>query len=138
MGITSSGCLRNLLIAAVLSIFISLLLIPGEQILRFLRQPEEVIPIAADYARVCIPGVLPFLAFAVLRQTLQALAHLRPVVVTIVAANLANVGLNWVLIFGHLGFPALGAVGAAWATSVCRYLMALGLLAFAWNPLRRH
>src|SRR5437667_7866732 len=73
----SRGLQRGLLIAAVLSILISLLLIPGEQILRFLRQPEEVIPIAADYARVCIPGVLPFLAFAVLRQTLQALAHLR-------------------------------------------------------------
>jgi len=134
----SRGLQRGLLIAAVLSIFVSLLLIPGEHILRFLRQPEEVIPIAADYARVCIPGVLPFLAFTVLRQTLQALAHLRPVVVTIVVANLANVGLNWVLIFGHLGFPVLGAVGAAWATSVCRYLMALGLLASAWSLLRPH
>jgi MATE family, multidrug efflux pump len=50
----------------------------------------------------------------------------------------ANVGLNWVLIFGHLGFPRLGAVGSAWATSFCRFLMAAGLLAFGWNELRQH
>ena len=46
------------------------------------------------------------------------------IVWTIVAANLLNVFLNWVLIFGNLGFPRMGAVGSAWGSSVARWFMA--------------
>jgi MATE family multidrug resistance protein len=134
----SRGLQRGLVIAAALSVSTSLLLAPGEYFLTFLRQPADVVPVAADYARACIPGVFPFLAFAVLRQVLQAVGVVKPIVLIIVVSNLANVGLNWVLIFGHLGFPRLGAVGSAWATSFCRFLMAAGLLAFGWNELRQH
>lgn len=134
----SRGLQRGLVIAAALSVPTSLLLVPGEYLLTFLRQPADVVPIAADYARACIPGVFPFLAFVVLRQALQAMARVKPIVLVILVSNLANVGLNWILIFGHLGFPLLGAVGAAWATSFCRFLMAAGLLAAGWKELRPH
>jgi MATE family multidrug resistance protein len=55
-----------------------------------------------------------------------------------------NLLLNWVLIYGRLGFPALGAVGSGWASSVSRWVMFLGLVALAWpllgeyaRPVRR-
>ncbi len=57
-----------------------------------------------DTPLASIPGVFPFLAFIVLRQTLQAMGRVAPIVVTIVLANLANLFFNWVLIFGKLGF----------------------------------
>jgi multidrug resistance protein, MATE family len=127
---------RGLVLAGVLSCGLSLALLPGETLLRLLGQPEEIVPLAAAYARANIPGVFPFLAFVMLRQSLQAMGRTRPIVVTIVAANGANVLLNWALIFGHLGSPPLGAVGSGWATSICRGIMAAGLLAFAWRDLR--
>ena len=52
-----------------------------------------------------------------------------PIVAAIVVANLANAALNWVLIFGHLGFPAMGVVGSAWATSVSWGLLVVGPVA---------
>jgi multidrug resistance protein, MATE family len=55
------------------------------------RQPPEVIPIAAGYALWSIPGTLPFYWFVVLRQTLQGMARVAPILWTILAANLLNV-----------------------------------------------
>jgi MATE family multidrug resistance protein len=63
---------------------------------------------------------------------------MRPIVVTIVGANLVNVLLNWVLIYGRLGAPPLGIAGSAWATTASRWLMTLALLALAWRDLRPH
>ena len=127
---------RGALLAFTLSIPAGLALVPGETLLTFLQQPLEVVPVAAGYALVSIPGIFPFLAFIVLRQTLQAMGRVAPIVVTIVVANLANLFFNWVLIFGNLGFPELGAVGSGWASSLSRWLMLLGLLGFSWPLLR--
>jgi MATE family multidrug resistance protein len=130
------GVQRGLLVAVALTVWTSVLLWPGRPLLALLRQPEDVVPIAAAYGRTLIPGMLPFFLFVVFRQSLQAMGRVAPIVVAIVAANLANVFFNWVLIYGRLGAPVLGAVGSGWATSICRWLMALGLLFAAWPLLR--
>jgi MATE family multidrug resistance protein len=127
---------RGGLLALALSIPASLALLPGAGLLTFLRQPLEVVPVAAGYALASIPGVFPFLAFIVLRQTLQAMGRVAPIVVTIVLANLANLFFNWVLIYGNLGFPSMGAVGSGWASSLSRWLMLVGLLGFSWPLLK--
>ena len=49
--------------------------------------------------------------------------------VIMLVANLINAGLNWVLIYGNLGAPALGAMGAVLATSTVRWLAAGALIA---------
>ena len=119
---------RGLVLCGTLSLPLSLLLIPGEWLMSPLRQPAEVVPLAAAYARACIGGVVPYLGFIALRQTVQAFALVRPVVVAVVIANIANAVLDWAMVFGRLGFPAMGAVGSGWATTICRWLMALLLL----------
>ena len=132
---------RGLVLCAALSLPLSLLLIPGEWLMAPLHQPAEVVPLAAGYARACIAGVLPYLAFIALRQTVQAFALVRPVVVAVVIANVANAILDWAMVFGKLGFPAMGAVGSGWATTICRWLMALLLLwgcRHALIPFLRH
>jgi len=83
-------------------------------------------------------GLWPFLFFVVLRQSLQAIGRLTPVVVTIVVANLLNAALNWVFIFGHLGAPSLGVAGSAISTLVSRWMMFVMLLALSWKELRPH
>ena len=129
---------RGLILAAVLAVPGAAALVPGELVFSVLHQPPEVIPIAAGYARISAPGLLPFFAFVVLRQTLQAVERLRPIVLTIVLANLANLGLDLVLVFGLAGAPRLGALGSAWATLACRWLMAVGLLVLARRDLAPH
>jgi MATE family multidrug resistance protein len=129
------GVQRGVLLAVLLSVPTSLALLPAAALLRALGQPEEVIPAAARYVAWSLPSVPAYLAFVVLRQSLQAMAHTRAIVLTIVGANLLNLGLDWALIFGHLGLPALGTDGSAIATTVSRWAMTLFLLAAAWRPL---
>jgi MATE family multidrug resistance protein len=129
---------RGLLLALTMTIPCMVLLLFAEPVLQALGQPPRLAQGAAVYSRCLVPGVLPFYAFIVLRQTLQARELMRPIVLTIIGANLANVALNWVLIYGRLGAPRLGIAGSAWATTVSRWLMTLALLALAWDELRPH
>jgi len=130
------GLQRGMVLALALSIPTSLLYLAVEPVLTFVRQPAELIPLAAAYVYRVLPAILPFFVFVVLRQSLQAHRRTRPIVITIVVANLLNAVLNYVWIFGKIGFPALGVIGSAWATLVSRWFMALFLLAIGWSHLR--
>ena len=131
---------RGVLLALALTIVTCVCFIPVEPILGLLRQPPEAVPDAARYVRIAIPGVFPFYTFIVFRQSLQAMGRVAPVLWTVLAANLLNVGLNWVFIFGHLGAPPLGVAGASLATSISRWAMAVALLGLSghllWSRLR--
>jgi multidrug resistance protein, MATE family len=129
---------RGVLAALLLTLATAATFLPAAPVLAALRQPRDVVPTSAAYVLVCIPGVLPFFGFVVLRQTLQAMRRTAAIVVAIVAANLVNAGLNWLLIFGNLGAPRLGPVGSAWASTSARWLMFLILLALGWRELRPH
>lgn len=127
---------RGLVLALLLSVPVSLAHLAARPVLTAVQQPAEIVPLASRYALLMIPGIFPFLAFTVFRQTLQALERLRPVVVTILLANLINAALNYMLIFGHFGAPPLGVTGSALATTLSRWIMGVGLLAAAWSSLR--
>ena len=129
---------RGLILAVLLGIVTMVGMIPAAPTLRFFRQPVEVIPATALYVHIGAAGLVPFLVFVVLRQSLQAISRLAPIVTTIVAANLLNAFLNWVLIFGHLGAPALGVAGSAIGTVISRWVMCVMLLVLAWPDLRPH
>lgn len=121
------GVQRGLVLAAGLTLLALVPLLLVEPVISLLRQPPDVIPLAAGYVRAATPGIPAFLGFVVLRQTLQAMDRVRPIILAIVVANLVNVVLNWTLVFGHLGFPALGPIGTGWASTFSRWTMLLGL-----------
>jgi multidrug resistance protein, MATE family len=129
---------RGMVLAIALAIGTSVVMAPAAPVLRLLHQPPEIVPDAAAYLRVSITGTLPFFAFVVLRQSLQAMHRVAPIVVTIVVANLCNAALNWVFVYGHLGSPSLGVVGSSIATAISRWVMMLLLLALSWRDLAPH
>jgi MATE family multidrug resistance protein len=126
---------RGLIVAFLLSIPTSLVLVPGESLLDLLGQPDSVIPISSSYVRICIASVIAFFFFVVLRQSLQAMERVWPIVVAMVGANLLNILLNWLLVFGKLGLPRMGAIGTAWATTASRWFLLVALLILAWKEL---
>jgi MATE family multidrug resistance protein len=75
------------------------------------------------------------LSFVVIRQTLQAMARMRPIVATIIIANLLNVVLDIAMVHGKLGLPAMGAYGSAWATTISRFFLFVLLVVMARREL---
>jgi len=73
------GLQRGLVLALLLSVPISLALLTVRPVLELVGQPPEVVPSAAGYVYRVLPGVLPFLLFVVLRQTLQAHRFTAPI-----------------------------------------------------------
>jgi MATE family multidrug resistance protein len=126
---------RGLVLALALTVFSCLMFLPVRWVLTTLGQPPEVVPDAARYVYVAIPGVFPFYAFVVFRQSLQALHRVAAVLWTVLIANLLNAGLNWVFIYGNLGSPAMGVGGSSLATSIARWVMALLLLSLAGREI---
>jgi MATE family multidrug resistance protein len=101
---------------------------------------------AHTYTLVQIPSIPFFLAYMALRQYLQGRELVRPALWVILVANLANAALNAVLIFGLLGAPRLGILGAGIATASTRVLTCVGLVLWvrafrlhegAWTPWSR-
>lgn len=126
---------RGAWLGFLLSIPTALLLLPAGLWLELAGQPAALIPEAANYAQLQALGVLPFLWYSVLRSYLSAHARIAPQLLTILAGNVLNVLLDWLLIFGHFGLPELGATGAAIATVLCRWLMFGWLFWFARRDL---
>lgn len=120
---------RGFVMAGVLTVPLVLGLLDIAPLLRALGQPAAVSRDAADYTRAILWGILPYFLFIVLRQTLQAMSVVRPAAVAIIIGNVVNAVLNWTLIFGHYGAPALGVRGSALSTSVSRWVMFLYILA---------
>ncbi|HXT69510.1 MAG TPA: MATE family efflux transporter [Vicinamibacterales bacterium] len=84
----------------------------------------DVLAYLRPYLSSLVWSTPPLLAYAVFRRYLQACHVVWPITFALILANLVNVAANWVLIHGHLGFPALGVAGSAWATVFSRVTMA--------------
>jgi MATE family multidrug resistance protein len=89
-----------------------------------------ILPETRGYLVALAPSLLPALVFAAFRNYLQAVGGATAMMLILVAANVLNAGLNYVLVFGHLGAPALGAEGAAYATLISRVLMVVAAVPF--------
>jgi len=126
---------RGVVLALVMSVPFALLLWDVRWLFRLLGQPPEVIGDPASYARMIIAGFPAYLVFLAFRQTLQAMGIVRPAAVAIVFGNLVNVVVNYALIFGHFGMPALGVAGSACSTSFARWTMLFWLLIAARRQL---
>ena len=98
--------------------------------------PAVAVP-AASYLRILTWGTLPLVVYGGTRRYLQGVGQVRAVTVTIVAGNLLNWFFNWILIYGRLGFPALGVNGSALSTTISRIFIAAAMMGFAWRYERR-
>jgi len=73
-------------------------------------------------------GTLPLLCYFALRRYLQAVHVVNPIMFALISANIVNLVGDWALIYGHLGFQAMGIPGSGWSTCGARIYMALVML----------
>ena len=96
--------------------------------LRLLGQEPELTAGATQFVLAQLPGLPFLLVFIAAKQYLQAQGSVLPAMWVTLVGNAVNVGLNWLLIFGRGGLPALGVFGSGIATSITHAFLAAALL----------
>jgi MATE family multidrug resistance protein len=89
--------------------------------------------IGVSYMQVTMGTVIVLIGLFIGGGVLRGAGNSRTPLVVTTIANLINIPLTWALIFGHLGLPALGAVGSAWATFIARAVALAVLLVVLWR-----
>jgi len=134
-------CYHSLVNSVYLSLALApLLLIPILLLPRFFNLfgvSPEIAPLARPYMQTLAFGLLPLLFYFTFRRTLQGMNLVRPIAFALVTANLINALGNYLLVYGHWGFPMLGVVGSGVATAISRtYLASVLILFLFWFDAR--
>ena len=117
----------GLVLAVLLAVPFVIVLARLDRLLAALGYDTALAAEIGRYLRAIAWGGPAFLGFAVLRSLFAALSHTRSVMAVLLVCVASNAVLNWVLIFGHLGAPALGMPGSGYASAINHWLMLAGL-----------
>ena len=136
-------CHRSLFGGLYLALFISPVLMLATSawvpLLRIYGIDPLVLRDAIPFFEAMMWGVFPLLVYVAARRYLQAMSLVKPVMFSLVTANLVNIAGNWILVFGHWGFPAMGARGSGWSTFIARVYMAGSLVVYIlYHAARNH
>jgi MATE family multidrug resistance protein len=104
----------------------------GKNLLYKINQPGEVVTLAIPYLSIITYSILPVLIFQTYRQFAEGLSFTRIAMIVMIVSNVVNIALNYVMIYGHAGFPAMGLNGSAWATLSSRVFMALFMVTYIY------
>jgi MATE family multidrug resistance protein len=123
---------HGLFLCTTLGILLFLLVFFSTPLMYFMEQPKEVVELAIPYLNLVSFSLIPLIIFQAIKQFSDGMSMTRfPMYATLIA-NIVNVILNYILIFGKFGFPEMGIVGAAYGTLISRLLMVI----YLWVLLR--
>lgn len=114
-----------------LSLFVIILLC--KPLMYAMKQPDEVVRLAIPYLELVAFSLVPLIIFQAFKQFSEGLSQTKYPMYATIIANIVNVVLNYLLIFGSFGFPKLGIVGAAIGTLAARFIMVF----YIWFLLKR-
>ncbi|MBZ0327869.1 MAG: MATE family efflux transporter [Altibacter sp.] len=125
---------HGLFLCTVLGIALVLMVFLAKPLMYAMEQPEEVVALAMPYLNLVAVSLLPLIIFQAFKQFSDGLSLTRYPMYATIAANVANVILNYMFIFGKWGAPEMGVVGAAIGTLASRVIM----VGYLWYMLSQH
>ncbi len=128
---------RSLFYGLVIGVVGTALCYPGEFWLILLGQTPDLAKGGGAVIRIIGFGMPAFMAYLACTYFLEGIGRPIAGMIAMFFANIVNIAVNWVLVFGHLGFDAMGATGSAWATTLVRIFLAIVMLIYVWN-MRDH
>jgi len=123
-----NGSLINL----VTGVILVALIFAVEPFMHAMGQPDDVVTLAIPYLSIIAISIIPTMIFQTYRQFAEGLQRTRVAMIIVVASNVLNIFLNYLLIFGKYGFPEMGLNGAGWATLISRIVMALSMMLYVY------
>ena len=123
---------HGLFLCTTLGILLFLLVFFSKPLMYLMQQPEEVVVLAIPYLNLVAFSLIPLVIFEAIKQFTDGMSMTKYPMYATLIANIINVVLNYLLIFGKFGFPEMGMVGAAYGTLASRIIMVI----YLWTLLR--
>jgi MATE family multidrug resistance protein len=114
---------HSLILCSLLGISMFIMLLIAGPLMRYMDQPPEVVDLALPYLRIVAFSMIPLMIFQAYKQFTDGMSKTKYGMHATVLANIVNVILNFVLIYGLWIFPRLELVGAAYGTLISRFVM---------------
>lgn len=127
-----SALKHGLVLCTVLGFSLFGIILLLKPIMYLMKQPPEVVELAMPYLDLVAFSLVPLIIFQAFKQFSEGLSQTRYPMYATIIANVVNIVLNYLLIFGSFGFPKLGIVGAAVGTLASRVIMVI----YIWFLLR--
>ncbi|SHJ91511.1 MATE family efflux transporter [Maribacter aquivivus] len=118
-----SALKHGLLLCTVLGLSLFALILLAKPIMYAMKQPIEVVDLALPYLDLVAFSLVPLIIFQAFKQFSEGLSQTKYPMYATIVANVINIVLNYLLIFGNFGFPEMGIVGAAVGTLISRVFM---------------
>lgn len=113
--------LKSSMVANVLQgLFIGILMLVIWWLMPHFGLDSKLLPLMRSYYIILLPSLVVFAFAHTFKAFFDSINDTRTPMWILLAGNLLNVFLNWLLIYGRWGFPEMGSDGAAWATVVSR------------------
>ncbi len=128
-----SALKHGLVLCTLLGVSLFGIILLCKPLLHYMKQPPEVVELAIPYLELVAFSLVPLIIFQAFKQFSEGLSQTKYPMYATVLANVVNITLNYLLIFGSFGFPKLGIVGAAVGTLVSRFVM----VGYIWFLLKR-
>ena len=128
-----SALKHGLVLCTMLGLSLFVLILVSKPLMHHMKQPPEVVELALPYLDLVAFSLVPLIIFQAFKQFSEGLSQTKYPMYATILANVVNVTLNYLLIFGSFGFPKMGIVGAAVGTLASRVIM----VAFIWYLLKR-
>lgn len=118
---------NGLFLCTALGVLLFLGVFFAKPLMYLMKQPKEVVELAIPYLDLVAFSLIPLVIFQAIKQFSDGMSMTKYPMYATLIANIVNVALNYVLIFGKFGFPEMGIVGAAYGTLASRIIMVIYL-----------
>ncbi len=125
---------HGLFLCTVLGLALFFMVFFAKPLMHIMNQPPEVVELAMPYLTLVAASLVPLIIFQAFKQCSDGLSMTKYPMYATILANVVNVVLNYIFIFGKFGAPQLGVVGAAIGTLASRVVM----LFYLWYLMSRH
>ncbi|WP_298884198.1 MATE family efflux transporter [uncultured Polaribacter sp.] len=123
---------HGLFLCSTLGIVLFLGIYFSKPLMYLMKQPKEVVELAIPYLDLVAFSLIPLVTFQAIKQFSDGMSMTKYPMYATLLANIVNIVLNYILIFGKFGFPEMGIVGAAYGTLASRVIMVI----YLWLTLR--
>ncbi len=127
-----SALKHGLVLCTILGLSLFGLILLAKPLMYAMKQPGEVVALAMPYLDLVAFSLIPLIIFQAFKQFSEGLSQTKYPMYATIVANIINIVLNYLLIFGNFGFPEMGIIGAAIGTLVSRIIMVL----YIWYILK--